>query len=329
MTTVTIVGGGAWGTTVGKIFADAGHDVTIVARRPEIVADIVTNHRNSQYLPEVQLPATMTATTDLSATQGAAIVGLAVPAQTVRVTATAVDLGEADTVLSLAKGIELTTGARMSEVIADSAAIGADHIAVLSGPNLAAEIAAEQPAATVIACIDPARAARLQHALRTPYLRPYTNTDVLGCELAGAAKNVIALAAGMAYGVGLGHNSIASLLTRGLAEITRLGVALGAEPTTFAGLAGLGDLIATCMSPLSRNHKTGVLLARGETMSGAARSIPTAEGVATSRAIATLAAHHGVPMPITTQVMRVCYDGATVTEAIEHFMARAPKPEAL
>ena len=204
----------------------------------------------------------------------------------------------------------------------------ADRVAVVSGPNLAGEIALEQPAATVVACVDTDRAAFVQRAISTRYLRPYTNDDVIGCELGGAVKNVIALAYGMATALGLGSNTRATLITRGLAETARLGIALGADPLTFSGLAGLGDLVATCVSPLSRNRTFGERLGMGETVEQAyAATRQTAEGVKSCLAIRNLARIHGVEMPITEQVERVCHEGADPQTALTILMSREMKPE--
>jgi glycerol-3-phosphate dehydrogenase (NAD(P)+) len=232
-------------------------------------------------------------------------------------------------VLSLSKGVELGTLKRMSEVIAEAGDVSPERVAVLSGPNLAREIAAEQPTATVVACADHDRAIALQQACGTGYFRPYTNTDVVGCELAGACKNVVALACGLAAGKGYGANTMASLITRGLAETARLGVALGADPMTFAGLAGLGDMVATCSSPLSRNRSLGERLGRGETLAQAERAghRQIAEGVKSCAPIRELAAKHGVDMPITDVVYRVCHEGLTPEEMAAELLGRSHKPE--
>jgi glycerol-3-phosphate dehydrogenase (NAD(P)+) len=226
------------------------------------------------------------------------------------------------------KGIELGTTRRMSEVIVETANVAPDRIAVVTGPNLAPEIAAEQPAATVVACPDIDRATYVQRAIATAYFRPYTNDDVVGCELGGAVKNVIALAYGMATAMRLGDNTKATLITRGLAETARLGVALGADPLTFAGLAGLGDLVGTCSSPLSRNRTFGEHLGQGETLEQAqAATRQTAEGVKSCLAIRDLARGHGVEMPITEQVERVCHEGLDPRVAVAALMSRETKPE--
>ena len=217
----------------------------------------------------------------------------------------------------------------MSQVIADVAGADPSRIAVLSGPNLAKEIALQQPAATVIACTDDRRAKQVQAAVGAPYFRPYTNTDVIGAEIGGACKNVIALACGMASGNGLGENTLASLITRGLAEITRLGTAMGADPRTFAGLAGLGDLVATCSSPLSRNRTFGYRLGQGGTLEEATQATngQVAEGVTSSAAINALAHTHNAEMPITQAVYGVCHQGLAVSDMVAALMGRTKKSE--
>jgi glycerol-3-phosphate dehydrogenase (NAD(P)+) len=232
------------------------------------------------------------------------------------------------TLLSLMKGIELGTTRRMSEVISEVTGAVPERVAVLSGPNLAREIAEEQPAATVIACADAGRAATLQAACHTPYFRPYTNPDMVGCELGGAVKNVIALAAGIAEGLGFGDNTRASLITRGLAETARLGMELGAELTTFAGLAGLGDLVATCSSPLSRNRTFGEKLGKGMSVEEVQESTrQTAEGVKSCRSVLDLARAHGVDVPITEAVVRVCHEGESPAQMVKEIMSREAKSE--
>ena len=264
-----VLGAGTWGTAFAKVLSDAGTDVTLWARRPELARQINLAHRNSDYLPDIALPRSLYATHDAAAAlRDADLVAFAIPSQTLRVNlAEWVPLLSAGaTLVSLMKGVELGTTKRMSEVIAEVAGAGPERIAVVSGPNLALEIAQEQPTATVVACVDEACAVAVQTACTAPYFRPYTNTDVIGCELGGAVKNVIALACGIAQGMGFGDNTLASIITRGLAEMARLGVQLGADPMTFAGLAGLGDLVATCSSPLSRNRGFGERLGRGESL---------------------------------------------------------------
>jgi len=331
MTRAAVLGSGSWGTTFAKVLADAGSDVVLWARRPELAAAVRDAHENADYLPGVLLPDRLTATADAAeAVDGADVVVLAVPSQSLRenLAAVAPSLPAGAVLVSLMKGVELGTTKRMSEVIAEVADVALAQVAVVSGPNLAKEIAAGQPAATVVACPDAGVALRLQASCTTAYFRPYTNADVVGCELGGAVKNVIALATGMAEGMGFGDNTKASLITRGLAETARLGAALGADPMTFAGLAGLGDLVATCSSPLSRNRTFGERLGRGETLAQLlAQKQQTAEGVKSCRSILDLARKHDVDMPITEQVVAVVHEGRTPGEMLRSFMSRDAKSE--
>jgi len=331
VTRAAVFGAGSWGTAFAKVLADAGADVVLCARRAELAEAIRARHENADYLPGIALPRTLQATHDAQeALDGAQIVVLAVPSQTLRSNlAEWADRVPADaTLVSLMKGVELGSAKRMSEVICEVADARPDRVAVVSGPNLAREIAEEQPAATVVACIDHDRAAAVQKACSTPYFRPYTNVDVVGCELGGAVKNVIALACGMAEGMGFGDNSRASLITRGLAETARLGAALGADPMTFAGLAGLGDLVATCSSPLSRNRTFGERMGRGETLAQAqAATRQTAEGVKSCRSVLELARRAGVDVPITEAVENVCYSDMTPQDMLRSLMARDMKSE--
>ncbi|MFF3505552.1 NAD(P)H-dependent glycerol-3-phosphate dehydrogenase [Streptomyces sp. NPDC003247] len=322
---------GSWGTAVAKILADAGTSVIMHARRSEIADAINTQHRNPGYFPDVELPAALTATTDpAAALSGADFLVLSVPAQTLRANLAAwAPRIEGDTVIvSLMKGIEQRTGLRASQIIIEATGVPAERVAVLSGPNLAREIVDGQPAAATVACPDEDSARRFQQACRTSSFRPYTSTDVTGCELGGAVKNVIALAVGIASGMGLGHNAQAVLITRGLAETTRLAVAMGAHPATLAGLAGLGDLVATCSSPLSRNRTFGTHLGRGLTVAEAtAATRQTTEGVKSAEAICALARAHGVEMPITDVISALLHEKVTLDEATAALMQRPAKPE--
>jgi glycerol-3-phosphate dehydrogenase (NAD(P)+) len=331
MKKAAVLGAGSWGTAFAKVLADAGRHVVLCARRPAVAMAIRERRVNPDYLPALRLPDAVTATVDpREALDDADLVVLAVPSQTLRTNLadwSRAIIPEA-TLISLMKGIELGTSKRMSEVIVESANVTRDRVTVVTGPNLAAEIAAEQPAATVVACVDVDRAGLVQRAISTRYLRPYTNDDVVGCELGGAVKNVIALAYGMASALGFGDNTKATLITRGLAETARLGVALGADPLTFAGLAGLGDLVATCSSPLSRNRTFGEHLGRGETLEQAqAATRQTAEGVKSCLAIRDLAHKHGIEMPITEQVEMVCHEGADPRVAVAALMSREMRSE--
>ncbi|MFI1830712.1 NAD(P)H-dependent glycerol-3-phosphate dehydrogenase [Streptomyces sp. NPDC020412] len=330
-TRVAVFGAGSWGTAFALILADAGCKVALWARRPELVDAINTTHTNPDYLPDTALPDTIRATTDAAeAADGASIAVFSVSAQHLRrsLTAWAPALA-ADTVLvSLMKGVELSTGMLMSQVIADVTSAEPERIAVVSGPNLAGEIVQRQPAASVVACPDEQIARRLQAACHTPYFRPYTNTDVVGCELGGAVKNVIALAVGITDGMGLGDNTKAALMTRGLAETSRLGQAMGADPQTLGGLAGMGDLIATCSSPLSRNHTFGANLGRGMNVEQAAAAMTqTAEGVTSCTSVLGLARHHQVDMPIVETMSRIIHDGVSPQGAVKELMTRTTKPE--
>jgi glycerol-3-phosphate dehydrogenase (NAD(P)+) len=325
------MGAGSWGTVFSMILADAGCDVSLWTRTRAIADEVNDFHENSAYHAGLKLPASVTATTNpVAALTDAELVVLAIPAQTLRSTLSAwrVSIPESATLVSLIKGVELGTAERMSEVIAGVARVDASRVAVVSGPNLAHEIAAREPAGTTVACVDEAAALRIQEACTTEYFRPYYTTDVVGVEIAGAVKNVIALANGMAVGLGYGENSQAALITRGLAEMTRLGVALGANPLTFAGLAGVGDLVATCNSPLSRNRTFGVALGQGHTVAEAQEMIrTTSEGVKSCRSILDLAKRHGVDMPITDQVTKVIHEGKAPKEVLRTFMNRSTRAE--
>ena len=333
MVAVAVMGAGSWGTALAKVFADGGNEVILWARRRELAEAITQTGYNADYLPGIALPTSIRATADPrhALEAGVDIVVLAVPSQTVRdnLEQWSAFLPESATLVAVSKGIETASLLRVSEVIAEASGVSADRVAVLSGPNLAKEIAAEQPAATVIACTDEARAKVVQQAASTSYLRPYTNTDIIGCEIGGACKNVIALACGMASGKGMGQNTMASLITRGLEEITRLGEKLGADPRTFAGLAGLGDLVATCTSELSRNRTFGYRLGLGGSLEEAkeATNGQVAEGVKSSDAIYRLAQSVGVDMPLTEAVYGVCHKAMSVDEMIVSLMGRSKKAE--
>ncbi|MGM1065373.1 NAD(P)H-dependent glycerol-3-phosphate dehydrogenase [Saccharothrix sp. Mg75] len=332
MDRVAVLGAGSWGTAFAKVLADSGTDVVLWARRAEVADAISAGRVNTDYLPDVVLPANLTATADADkALDGAGAVVLAVPSQTLRenLAGWRASLPPGATLVSLAKGVELGTLKRMSEVVREVAGVPEDQVAVVTGPNLAKEIAAEQPTATVIACTDHDRAVEFQHACSNAYFRPYTNVDVVGCELGGACKNVIALACGMAAGMGFGDNTMASIITRGLAETARLGAALGADPLTFAGLAGLGDLVATCASPLSRNRSFGERLGRGDSLAQAqdAAHGQVAEGVKSCSSIRELAARHDVDMPITEGVHQVCHEGLDPRVLTAALLGRERKAE--
>ena len=323
------MGSGSWGTAFAMVLSDAQNQVTLWARRPELAATINAEHRNVDYFPTIALPETLRAGSDPDEVMaGADFVVLAVPSQSLRANLARWQIPGGAIVVSLAKGIELGTGLRMSQVIAEAGAIEAERIAVVTGPNLAREIADRQPSASVMASVDLTTAEALQAVCHTARFRAYTNTDVVGCELAGATKNVIALAVGMATGLGLGANATASVITRGLAETSRLGAALGADPYTFSGLAGLGDLVATCSSPLSRNRSFGEELGQGRTVAEITASTrQVAEGVKSCASIQLLAAQHAVEMPIVQHVAAVIAGELTAKEMITALMSRSAKPE--
>jgi glycerol-3-phosphate dehydrogenase (NAD(P)+) len=329
---VAVMGAGAWGTALARVLADAGTEVTLWARRSEVAEQINASRYNPDYLPGALLPPSVRATADAAeALHGATTVLLGVPAQTMRANLEqwAPLLTRGATLVSLAKGIELGTLMRMSQVIVSVTGVDSSQVAVISGPNLASEIAQRQPAATVVACSDSGRAVALQRMLNSGYFRPYTNADVVGTEIGGACKNVIALACGMASGVGLGENTAAAIITRGLAEIMRLGIALGAKGATLAGLAGVGDLVATCTSPYSRNRSMGERLGRRENVQEALQGKEghVVEGVTSCESVLALSSSYDVEMPLTDAVHRVCHKGLSVDEAMALLLGRSTKPE--
>lgn len=328
---VAVMGGGSFGTTMAMVLSDAGQQVWLWTIEPEVAEELNDSHTNDKYHPGLTFPADIVATTDeAEALDGAEIVVLGVPVQFIgeNLRRWRPQFSGSPLIVNLAKGIEAATIRRMSEVIEQDGGIRPDRIAVMSGPNLAREIAMRQPAATTVASVDEGSARQLQDALTTDYFRPYFTTDVVGTEIAGAVKNVIALANGMAVGLGFTLNSQSSLITRGLAEMTRFGVALGANPMTFTGLAGVGDLIATCTSPLSRNRTFGENLGRGLSVEDTiAITRQTAEGVKSCRPILELAQRNGVEMPITEQVVKVVHEAMSPSEMLRALMMRPTKPE--
>lgn len=303
------------------------------ARRDECAERINAEHRNEDYLPTIDLPPHLRATTDLEeAVHGASVVVLGVPSHCFRQKCEELGplLAHHATLVSLTKGIERDTLSRMSQVAAEAAGVSLNQVAALSGPNLAKEVALGLPGATVVACRDHERAAGLQRLFHTSSFRVYTNEDVCGVEIGGATKNVVAIAAGIAAGLGYGDNSLAALVTRGLVELTRLGVALGARPLTFAGLAGVGDLVATCLSTQSRNRFVGEQLGKGRRIDEIVASMNmVAEGVKSCEGILELARRAGVDMPIASRVGRVLYEGADVKEMVDDLLTRDPEPEFL
>jgi glycerol-3-phosphate dehydrogenase (NAD(P)+) len=306
----------------------AGHDVRIWAREPEVVEDVNVRHLNSLFLSGIDLPAGLAATADLAtAVEGARIVVVAVPSEFCRdmYRRLAPTLPTSAVLLSATKGLEIDTLRRMSEVAAEEAPEHA--VAVISGPSFAAEVAREQPTALVVACHDAAVAEELQRAVSTRRFRAYASDDLVGVELGGALKNVIAIAAGIVDGLGYGHNTVAALLTRGLAEMTRLAVALGGKADTLAGLAGLGDLVLTATGDLSRNRRVGHALGMGKTITEATSARSVAEGVRTTLAACALADRAGVDMPIARHMRAVLHEGKSPREAVDELMLRSLKRE--
>jgi glycerol-3-phosphate dehydrogenase (NAD(P)+) len=327
-----VIGAGSWGTALSLVLAQAGWRVRLWARRADIAEAVARERRNPQYLSEFLLPAEVEATSELArAVAGAGMVALAVPSDGVREVSELLArcLRRGQRVISAAKGLEHGTGRRLSEVIAGVLGPASrESIAVLSGPNLAPEVAAGIATASVVACEDSGFAAEAQAALSTPRFRVYTNRDVVGVELGGALKNIIAIAAGASDGLGFGDNTKAALLTRGLAEITRLGLALGARAETFRGLSGMGDLVATCAGRKSRNHQVGYELARGRALTAILAGMrQVAEGVETTRAARSLAARVSVEMPIAEAVYQLLFEGLPPAEAVRSLMTRAWRDE--
>lgn len=328
---VAVMGAGSWGTAFALMCQDAGEEAVLWARRPEVAEQITRDHRNEGYLPGIELPTQLRATTDpAEALAGAEVVVIAVPSIGAEVQLR--DWGNhvppEVPVVSLIKGVDVDTLRFGSQVIRDALDCHPDRIVVVSGPNLARECAQRLPAATVAATPDSAAAVRVQHAVMAPYLRVYTNPDKIGVETGGAVKNVIALAAGIAEGMGFGDNTKAAVITRGLAEMQRLGVALGGDALTFSGLAGVGDLVATCTSPKSRNRTVGERLGQGESLDDIISHMNmVAEGVKSSVAIVQLAGDAGVEMPISEAVVSVVHDGVDPRQAIAGLLARSAKPE--
>jgi len=326
---VAVVGAGSWGTALASVLVDNGHDVSIWAREPEVVRELDEQGTNEAFLPGARLRGEVRATSDLAeALEGVGMAISVVPAQYVAATwaDTAGALPKASIVVSASKGIELGTLRRMDEIFAELRPDG--PFAVLSGPSFAAEVARRAPTLLVAASEDAAVAREVQRTFQNRYFRVYTNPDVIGVELGGALKNVMALAAGVADGLGFGHNTRAALITRGLAEITRLGVAMGARPETFAGLAGMGDLVLTCTGDLSRNRTVGFRLGAGESLDdilGEMRSV--AEGVKTVSAVRELAEREGVEMPIVDEMHGVLVAGRAPQAALERLMSRDPTSE--
>ena len=321
---ISLLGSGQWGSAVAQILCDASNDVLIWGRNQGVIDEINQNHRNSRSLPGIDLPKSLRATSSLQeAFDHAEMIVLAVPAQTLRENLTQWKsyFSLEVPIVSTLKGIEVSTQLRMSEVIQEVLGISEKKIAILTGPNLAKEVVLRQPAGAVAASTSQELADLTAEFFSAPYFRVYTSNDVIGCELAGAAKNVIALAVGMSIGMGFGENTQSLVITRGLNELTKLGMARGAMPLTFVGLAGVGDLLATCGSPLSRNRSFGEALGRTGSMKSAQEEVlSTVEGVATARAVVDLAHLVGVEAPIMEAVQEVVSNNITPAQAITQLM---------
>jgi glycerol-3-phosphate dehydrogenase (NAD(P)+) len=328
MTKVAVIGAGSWGTAVAVLTA-RNASTWLWARRPELAAEIDRDHRNRAYLPDTELPPDLRGTSDLEeAVRDAEVVVMGVPSHGFRdvLAEAAPFIGDGVPVISLTKGVEQGSLKRMTEVVEEL--LPGHPAGVLTGPNLAKEILAGFPAASVVALADGDLCLDLQRLFSTEVFRVYTNPDVIGCEVAGALKNVMAIASGIADGMGFGDNTRAALITRGLAELTRLGIALGGEPLTFSGLAGMGDLVATCISRQSRNRHVGEQLGKGRTIDEITTEMNmVAEGVKTSRAVVDLARAHGVEMPIAEEVVAVLYEGKKAADVITSLMRRQSRAE--
>jgi glycerol-3-phosphate dehydrogenase (NAD(P)+) len=329
---VGVIGAGSWGTALAGLLTKKGHQVSLWAREEEVTADIQRHHENRTFLPGVPLPGNLEVSSDLSSVAADKDLLLSVvPSQFVsQVFERLAGQFRPDVqIVSASKGIEVTTGRRMDEVLSALLTPGqAYRLTFLSGPSFASEVAREAPTAVVVASRSAQAASSAQQVFQTEYFRVYTNPDVLGVELGGALKNVIALAAGVVAGMGFGYNTLAALITRGLAEITRLGAAMGADPATFSGLAGMGDLVLTCTGELSRNRTVGFRLGRGESLDEILRSMKSvAEGVETVQAVRELARQYRVEMPISEEIHALLWERRGARDAVRNLMLRDPKPE--
>jgi glycerol-3-phosphate dehydrogenase (NAD(P)+) len=333
VTKLAFIGAGSWGTATAALVANKNEYETVLwARRPELAETINLYHENPEYLPDLPLPESLVATNDLEeAVTGAEVIVMGVPSHGFRgvLKDVAEIAGAKPCYVSLTKGLEVDTRKRMSEVlIQEVEGIGDSCIAMLTGPNLAKEVVRGFPAASTVACKDDATGRKLQDIFHGPTFRTYTNPDVIGCELGGAFKNVIAIAAGLADGIGYGDNTKATVMTRGLAEMARFGVTFGAQPLTFLGLAGVGDLMATCASPQSRNHSVGIQLGEGRKIDEIVSSMNmVAEGVKSCKPILELGREAGVWMPITENVVKICHEGASIEEVVQDLLSREVRSE--
>ena len=331
MASVGVIGSGAWGTTLALLLADKGIATTLWEHRPERAAEMQQQRENALFLPGIRFPDLLQVTATLvEAVTGKDMLLLVTPSQRMRenVRMLAPHLGKETLLVTASKGIEISSLKRMSEVIAEELPHAQERIAAISGPNISREVAQKKPTAAVVASANADVAARVRGLLTTATFRVYTSSDVIGFELGGALKNIIAIGAGFSDGMDYGDSAKAAFITRGLAEIARLGVAAGAHPLTFSGLAGMGDLIATCASPLSRNHQLGQRLAAGEKLDAILASTRSvAEGIYTTKAALQLAVRYNVDMPITHQLSLTLFEGLDPHKAVPELMMRDPKDE--
>jgi glycerol-3-phosphate dehydrogenase (NAD(P)+) len=329
MSTVTVFGAGAWGSTMAQVLCDAGNDVLLWGRSEDVIAEINHSHTNTKYLGKHELPESLAATTDLkSAFEFSDIYVLAIPAQQLRATLNEwkAYFSASSTIVSTLKGIEISTQMRMTEVIED--VLGPHKVAIITGPNLADELVLRQPAGAVAAAPTAELAESVRALFRTPYYRVYTSVDVMGCELSGAIKSVIALAVGISIGMGFGENTQAMLITRGLNEVARLCAAHGSDPLSAAGLAGMGDLVASCGSPLSRNRTFGEVVGRSGSMAEARKEVAkTVEGVASAGAVVEIAHRVGVEVPVIEAVAEIVSEQLTPSAALQKLMEITTKAE--
>jgi glycerol-3-phosphate dehydrogenase (NAD(P)+) len=331
MTAVGVIGSGAWGTTLARLLANKGLETTLWEHRPERAAAMQQSRENTLFLPGFHFPDNLRVTSDIAqATRDKQLLLFVTPSQRMRENTRmlAPYLGPDTLCVSCSKGIEISSLKRMSEVISDEIPSAADRIAALSGPNISFEVAQGKPTAAVVAASSEEVAVRIRDLVNTSLFRIYTSTDMIGVEMGGALKNIIAIGAGFNEGMQYGENAKAAFITRALAEIARLGIAAGAHPLTFIGLAGIGDLIATCASPLSRNQQLGRRLAAGEKLEGILASTHTvAEGIYSTRAALQLATRYGVELPITQQLGMVLFEGLDPHKAVPALMMRDPRNE--
>lgn len=328
---IGVVGAGSWGTALAKLLGEKGLQVTLWARRRELMEQIQETGENSDYLPGVHLPPAIIPTCDLEeAVGGKDLVVLSVPSHSVRDISSQLSglLKKGTLVVNTAKGLEVSSLKRLSEVLEETLQAASPRVAVLSGPNHAEEVSRCMPAATVVASASKETAEKAQDAFMSPYFRVYTNPDVVGVELGGALKNIIAIGAGICDGMNLGDNSRAALITRGLVEVTRLGVAMGAESKTFSGLTGVGDLFVTCTSKHSRNRYVGMMLGEEKKLDQIIAEMKmVAEGVKTTNAAYRLGEHHGVEMPITTEMYHIIFEDVSPRESLHRLMRREKTQE--